>query len=343
MHLDKEFEKKMYFVRLTVLTNYPFYGYILDKFGIKIIDDSRITDSILVYNDVIFLNFNYALLKSIVVLAYRIYKELKNYISNLYYLPTGFLSNTNPKNDFLESNKYVFDDNITEKINDNSNKGKYEKKDDIQNKISDVLNDKSININYCDIPDHLRRLVKPVPYQKIDWKDILKDYLTYDLEDYDFCPPDRRFQDDFILPAFNEINETVKDIVFMIDVSESMDEVIIKKVFNEVREAFDSFRGRIKAYVGWFDVEVKEIIEIDDWDNNILNKIQGGGGTSFENLFNYIETSDFCDKIKSLIILTDGYSSFPQNYWRYEFDTIWIMTKEVKPLFGKYVKYEETK
>ena len=89
-------------------------------------------------------------------------------------------------------------------------------------------------------PCFAERLLKAISERKLDWKTLLNDFIQEDVCDYSFSPPDRRFGDsDFFLPDFNEKEETVENLLFMIDTSGSMSDEAITEVYSEIKGAIE--------------------------------------------------------------------------------------------------------
>ena len=72
----------------------------------------------------------------------------------------------------------------------------------------------------------MRKLVEQLQQRsKVNWRQLLHDFIQHTCYDYNFLPPDRRFSDgDFYLPAFNidEDQGTVNDIWVCVDTSGSI-------------------------------------------------------------------------------------------------------------------------
>ena len=73
------------------------------------------------------------------------------------------------------------------------------------------------------IPEFANRMLMDLKKPQTDWRTILNSFVQEEIADYSFMPPDRRMDDcDFFLPDFNEKEDIVSDILFMIDTSASM-------------------------------------------------------------------------------------------------------------------------
>ena len=185
-------------------------------------------------------------------------------------------------------------------------------------------------------PCFAERLLKAISEGKLDWKTLLNDFIQEDVCDYSFSPPDRRFVDsDFFLPDFNEKEETVENLLFMIDTSGSMSDDAITEVYSEIKGAIEQFNGRIKGWLGFFDAGVTEPQPFDDEDEFKAIRIQGGGGTSFLPIFHYVRDHMKDKNITSIIILTDGYAPYPEESERMDIPVLWVINNdEITPLWG---------
>ena len=185
-------------------------------------------------------------------------------------------------------------------------------------------------------PCFAERLYQEITDRKLDWKTLLNDFIQEDVCDYSFSPPDRRFGDsDFFLPDFNEKEETVENLLFMIDTSGSMSDTQISEVYSEIRGAIEQFNGRVKGWLGFFDAIVTEPKEFNDEQEFKTIRIQGGGGTAFLPIFHYVRDYMKDKNITSIIILTDGYAPYPEEYERMDIPVLWIINnEEMTPPWG---------
>ena len=187
------------------------------------------------------------------------------------------------------------------------------------------------------IPLGVERMIKDLNEPKQDWRTILNNAIQEEVNDYSFCPPDRRFQGDFLLPDFNDTEPEVKNVLFMIDASGSMSQEDIKEMYSEVKGAVDQFNGKLSGKLGFFDSQVykpKEFCSVED-----LLKIKpiGGGGTSFSEVFKYIREKMQDELPALIIILTDGYDNFPKEEEAIGIPVVWIINSKIKAPWGKTV------
>ena len=192
------------------------------------------------------------------------------------------------------------------------------------------------------IPAFAKRLIEELRKPQTDWRSILNEFVQEEICDYSFNPPDRRFGDsDFFLPDFNEKDETVKNILFMIDTSGSMSDDMITAAYSEVKGAIDQFNGKLEGLLGFFDAAVTEPEPFSDEDEFIVIKPKGGGGTDFEVIFKYVDDHMTDEPPASIIILTDGYAPFPDEEKSNGIPVLWLLNNEnVEPPWGKIARIE---
>ncbi len=195
------------------------------------------------------------------------------------------------------------------------------------------------------LPMCAERLLKELRKPQTDWRTILNVFVQEEITDYSFTPPDRRFDGgDFYLPDYNEKDEAVKDILFMVDTSASMSDDQITTAYSEIKGAIDQFGGRLRGWLGFFDAEIVEPKPFDSIDAFKTIRPYGGGGTRFDIIFNYVRTK--MDPMPvSIIIMTDGYATFPNENAAMGIPVLWLLVNEgsgepVNPPWGKVARVE---
>ena len=193
------------------------------------------------------------------------------------------------------------------------------------------------------VPMCAKRLIEELKKPRLDWKTILIDFIQEDICDYSFAPPDRRMEDSpFFLPDFNEKDEKVKDILFMIDTSGSMSDGAITECYSEIYGAIQQFNGKLQGMLGFFDAVVVEPVAFEDEDEFKIIRPKGGGGTSFHVIFEYVKEKMEEKLPTSIIILTDGYAPYPKIEDAMGIPVLWIINnEEVDPPWGKVVRLSQ--
>lgn len=187
------------------------------------------------------------------------------------------------------------------------------------------------------LPLFAERLYKELTKPQTDWRTILNEFVQEEITDYSFTPPDRRFGDcPFFLPDFNEKDDTVEDVLFMIDTSGSMSDDMITAAYSEIKGALEQFNGKLKGWLGFFDAAVVEPKPFGGESELEIIKPKGGGGTSFGVIFNYI-FREMTDKLPvCIVILTDGFAPFPSEKEARSLPVLWLLNNEdITPPWGK--------
>ncbi len=190
------------------------------------------------------------------------------------------------------------------------------------------------------LPLFAQRLFKELKKPQTDWRMILNDFVQEEIVDYSFTPPDRRFDESpFFLPDFNEKDDFVEDILFMIDTSGSMSDDMITAAYSEVKGAIDQFDGKLKGWLGFFDAAIVEPKPFTNEAEFRIIKPAGGGGTDFQIIFEYVQ-KHMRDKFPaSIIILTDGFAPFPKEKLAGGIPVLWLLNNdEVDPPWGKVAR-----
>ncbi len=190
------------------------------------------------------------------------------------------------------------------------------------------------------LPRFAQRILGELRKPQTDWRTILNDFIQEEVADYSFSPPDRRFDDcPFFLPDFNDKEDIVEDILFMIDTSGSISDAMITAAYSEVKGAIDHFDGKLKGWLGFFDAAVIEPKPFSNEDEFRIIRPAGGGGTDFQIIFEYVH-KHMQDKLPaSIIILTDGYAPFPQEKLAMGIPVLWLINNnEADPPWGKVAR-----
>ena len=190
------------------------------------------------------------------------------------------------------------------------------------------------------IPLCAERILKELRRSQTDWRQILNDFVQEEIVDYSFTPPDRRFDDSpFYLPDFNDKDDLVQNILFMIDTSGSMSDDMITAAYSEVKGAIDQFNGRLAGWLGFFDAVIVEPQPFENEDEFRIIRPKGGGGTDFQIIFEYVHQYMEDDPPESIIILTDGYAPFPKEHLAMGIPVLWLLNnEEVEPPWGKVAR-----
>ena len=189
------------------------------------------------------------------------------------------------------------------------------------------------------LPLFAQRLLGELNKPQTDWRTVLNEFVHEDIVDYSFFPPDRRFDEGcFFLPDFNETDERVENVLFMVDTSASMSDEMITAAFSEIQGAIDQFDGKLQGWLGFFDAAVIDPEPFGSQEEFQIIRPKGGGGTSFDVIFDYVREK-MEEPPVSIIILTDGYAPFPKESASLGIPTLWLInTDKITPPWGKIAR-----
>lgn len=188
--------------------------------------------------------------------------------------------------------------------------------------------------------EHIMRKIKELKKAQTDWRKILNEFVQEEVSDYSFSPPDRRFQDNiFFLPDYNETETVVKDILFMIDTSGSVNNDTLTMVYSEICGAIEQFNGKFRGMLGFFDTEVYPLLPFDNIADVVKAVPIGGGGTDFRPIFDMVKNTYQSNELSCIIIFSDGIGYYPEKSDIDNTPVLWVIdNQQVIPPFGKIAR-----
>lgn len=211
----------------------------------------------------------------------------------------------------------------------------------IRDEIKEALLSAAQTCDASNLPAGVKRIIDNLTDPKLDWRELLRMQLESTIKsDYTWLRSSRKgWHVDAVMPGMKTTDAI--DIAVAIDTSGSISEGQCKDFLGEIRgimETFDSYR----IHVFTFDTQVynpqiytsENLEQIEEYD------IQGGGGTDFTAIFEYLKAEDI--EPKKLVVFTDGYpfgSWGDPNYC----DTVWVIHghPNPNPPFGVWCNYSE--
>lgn len=201
-------------------------------------------------------------------------------------------------------------------------------------------------------PKGINRYVKTILEPKRDWREILHEFLSQEVNDYSFSPPDRRFSDtlsltglQFFLPDYNETADAAHDILVMNDTSASISDSDIQEFYSELVGAINQFGGKFNGHVGFFDTKTYGPYPFESVDDVLDIIPQGGGGTCFTTVLNkcrsLIDNGEL--KVAGVIIFTDGECSYPEENPISDVPLLWVMNTNNEAPYGTTTSLRDTK
>lgn len=188
----------------------------------------------------------------------------------------------------------------------------------------------------------LDRMRKGAHASRLYWRRLLAGFVQEEVNDYSFLPPDRRLSDSgLFLPDFNQRDCRVKDLLFMVDCSGSVDDELLGAVYSEICAAIEQFGGLLQGKLAFFDTRVTPPTDFDSAATLMKIKARGGGGTDFGCVFTFLRQS--CPEPPAcLIIFTDGLGAYPAEEEAMGLPVLWLIHGEAPlPPWGLSARMEK--
>lgn len=177
------------------------------------------------------------------------------------------------------------------------------------------------------LSQHVERQLHSILHTpKADWRRILYDLLEQCEPDYSFVRPDPRYPAPYVLPRWSEdeTGEQVRNLWIAVDASASMAEEEFAAAMTELKNAFAQI-NRVQGWISFFDTRITRPVPFESLEDIETLFIPEGLGTSFDCLFDAIPEFFPGSLPAMLIILTDGYASFPSQEKARQIPVVWMM------------------
>lgn len=168
------------------------------------------------------------------------------------------------------------------------------------------------------------KLINP----KLNWKEVLKDFLSKEIYDYSFNKTDKRYTDVF-MPDYSEDMEVLKlNVLFVVDTSGSITNDDLGKALNEIKSAINE-SSHLEGYIMCLDADIYDLTPINEFDINFFEAL-GGGGTNFTKFFESLGDIriQINKAIDLIIFITDGEDEFPDEELRGSIPVLWIINND---------------
>jgi len=172
----------------------------------------------------------------------------------------------------------------------------------------------------------LGRMVGEMMQPKLPWRLLLARYMSqFARDDYSYMRPSRR-EGEMILPS---LRSAQTDIQVVIDTSGSISEQEIEEFISEVNAIKGQLRARIMLHACDTALAEEGPWTFEPWDEfRMPEKIQGGGGTDFRPVFDWISLQGREPDL--LLYFTDAMGEFPAH--EPAFPVFWLIKgKETVP------------
>jgi len=186
----------------------------------------------------------------------------------------------------------------------------------------------------AELPEGIERFVSLQYQSKIDWREELHHALDrHYRNDYRMMPPSKKLlYSGIYLPSL--YSERL-NLVVAIDSSGSVDEVLLSSFIDELEALLLSFND-VSVELLICDDRIRSHQSISSGER-IEYQLQGGGGTSFKPVFDFIENADFTCSL--LLYFTDLEGTFPTKIPEYE--TFWVTSNISEVPFGEFILLEK--
>lgn len=158
------------------------------------------------------------------------------------------------------------------------------------------------------LPGGLSRLVGELLAPRVDWKEILREFISrHARNDYAWSPPNRRFVwQGLYLPGLR--SEELGDVVLLVDTSGSIGATELTRFASEIQGILEAYDCQL--HILYHDTAVAGVQEWSSSDGPLVLEPRGGGGTSHVQAFEQVE-KDY-PEAACVVALTDLCTQFPK-------------------------------
>ena len=216
-----------------------------------------------------------------------------------------------------------------------------EERERVRQEIKQAIINAAQSAEAGQLPLGVERLIRQHTNPQMPWRELIQTNLTSAIRtDYSWMRPSLRgWHMDAIMPGMTPGEEI--DVVVALDMSGSISNSQAQAFLGEIAGMMDSFDG-YKVHVFCFDTKTYNPQDFTSENMDVIDSYepQGGGGTDFDCIFEYLKKIG--NVPKRLICFTDGY---PCGSWGDAdyCDTTWIIhgDKNPNPPFGTFALYDE--
>ena len=210
------------------------------------------------------------------------------------------------------------------------------------NRFNGIIRNGLMGRDIGNLPASMKTMIDELVNPKLPWYTLLAQYIQKAvISDWKWVRPNKRLIGmDINLPS--TIRENL-NVVVAVDTSGSISNEELVKFTSETHAILSSMAS-VKMTLIDCDAVIQAVVEIENGQSIDGSKLPwegrpwtGRGGTSFIPVFDYVEEQGLNPEL--LIYFTDGYGSFPTSEPSYP--VVWVMTTDMRPLFGEIVEYIE--
>ncbi|MDA8847031.1 VWA-like domain-containing protein [bacterium] len=198
-----------------------------------------------------------------------------------------------------------------------------EEKDQISQEFKNATMQAAKAAGAGNLPGGVKRALDHLLNPQLDWRQLIAMQIQSVIKsDYTYQTPSRKgLNEGFYLPGMDR--ETTIDVAISMDVSGSIYDTMLRDFLSEVKGIMDQYTD-FRIHLFCFDTEVHNPVTFTphNMEEFLEYDIQGGGGTEFDCVFDYMKEAGIVPK--KHIMFTDGY---PWGSWGDEnyCDTLFIV------------------
>ncbi len=187
------------------------------------------------------------------------------------------------------------------------------------------------------LPAALERMLNEKLEPELDWRELLNRFIEKNARsDYSWITPNKRYlHKNIYLPSLR--NCELDHVVIGVDTSGSISDRELHQFEAEISEIFNQYPATI--HLLYCDNRMQKVVELDRCDLPIKIEPQGGGGTDYRPVFQYLEDHDITPSC--LIYLTDlECKSYPP--YEPHYPVLWVKSGQGKimPPFGEIINLQ---
>ncbi|MEJ2591554.1 MAG: VWA-like domain-containing protein, partial [Candidatus Thiodiazotropha sp.] len=178
----------------------------------------------------------------------------------------------------------------------------------------------------------MARMVDHLLQPQLPWRLLLARYMTVVArDDFSYMRPSRR-EGEFILPS---LRSNQVELVVALDTSGSIQDQEMGEFLAEINALKGQMRARVTLLACDSAIAEGAPWIYEAWEEFALPaKITGGGGTSFEPVFDWVETQGVRPDL--LVYFTDAEGAFPKQEPQYP--VIWLVKGRQKTPWGQRIQ-----
>lgn len=178
----------------------------------------------------------------------------------------------------------------------------------------------------------LARMIDHLLQPQLPWRMLLARYLsTSARDDYSYMRPSRR-EGDFILPS---LRSHQIDLIVALDTSASIGDNEFEEFLAEINALKGQMRARVTLLACDAELSSAGPWVFEPWDEfRLPEAFKGGGGTSFEPVFDWVERQGL--QPETLVYFTDAEGKFPDAEPPYP--VIWLVKGKLQVPWGQRIQ-----